>query len=61
MAKATETIEELASRFFVENIAPGYIAGGVPEDGMSFYQARYVRDVAANPEAVRQLQEHYAH
>lgn len=59
MAQSDVTTEELAGRYFDENIAPGHVASGVPEDGLSFYRKNYINDVAANATAAQQIAEHY--
>lgn len=51
--------EWLAARYFDEEQAPGLRSDGMPPDGIAHLRQRYIRDAVANPEAVRQLREHF--
>jgi hypothetical protein len=52
-----DDVEALAARYFNENEEPGLRRDGVPEEGIEHLRRRYVNDVVANPEALRQLAE----
>lgn len=50
-------IEDLAAQYFDEEQAPGLRADGMPEEGIAHLRQRYIRDAAANPDAVRELRD----
>jgi hypothetical protein len=54
------TGQELAGRYFTENIEPDVRSAGFPDDMIEAARARYIRDATANPEAMRQIRDMYA-
>lgn len=53
------TDEELAARYFDEELAGGLRNEGMPDDGIAHLRERYIKDAIANPIAVQQLREMY--
>jgi hypothetical protein len=49
----------LALLYWRENIKPGLVASGTPQDGLNFLMRSYVDGIKQNPEAMRQIKEHY--
>lgn len=52
---ARQRVEELAARRWEQHDEPALKSTGVPEDARAALKARYIADVCANREAVRQL------
>ncbi|MEU4782864.1 hypothetical protein [Micromonospora sp. NPDC023633] len=53
------TARARAAHYFDRNIAPAERAAGLSDDMTEAGRIRYIRDTAANPEAVRQLTDMY--
>lgn len=53
-------LELLAGRYFDQTMRDGFCADGVPPEGVAHLRTSYIDGVLANPEAARQVREHYS-